>query len=76
MAGIVLDARGLMCPDPIVEAETISRDAPGGQEVLVLATDPAAPIDFEVWCIHKGHQYLGQSDKGEWLEIRLMLGSD
>ena len=67
----ILDARGLMCPEPILKAEIAVRALTAGTELLVLATDQASPIDFEVWCLQKGHCYLGCEDSGQWLEIRI-----
>ncbi|MFT5138985.1 MAG: tRNA 2-thiouridine synthesizing protein A [Rhodothermales bacterium] len=66
----IIDTRGLMCPEPILKAETEVRQLEIATEILVLATDLASPIDFEVWCLHKGHDYLGFENKEQWLEIR------
>jgi len=71
----VLDARGLMCPEPIREAELALRALPSGTRLSVLATDPASPIDFEAWCFHQSHHYLGCEDRGDWLEIRIQKGN-
>lgn len=70
-----LDARGMVCPEPILEAEKSIKELAPGDIMLVLATDPAAPIDFEVWCLHRGHRYLGSEESGEWLEIKLEKSS-
>ena len=71
MLVVTLDTRGLMCPEPILKAESAIGEIDAGSELLVLATDPAAPIDFEVWCQHKGHHYIGSENTGQWLEISL-----
>jgi len=63
-----------MCPEPLRKAEVFFRSLPPGTEVTVLATDAAAPIDFEVWCLQKNHRYLACSDQGPHLEIRLVKG--
>ena len=41
----VLDARGLACPLPAVKARRALATVPPGGALLVLATDPEAPID-------------------------------
>jgi tRNA 2-thiouridine synthesizing protein A len=67
----LLDARGLMCPEPIRLTQAILEDMPAGATLRVLATDPAAPIDFEAWCEALGHQLLDcQHKDGVWI-IRL-----
>lgn len=53
-----LDARGLMCPEPLVLAQRALDSLPAGRLLRVHTTDPAAPIDFEVWCLRRGHQLL------------------
>lgn len=55
---VELDARGLMCPEPIALAQRRSAGLRPGQVLRVLTTDPAAPIDFEVWCLRRGHVLL------------------
>ncbi len=43
---ILVDARGLNCPLPLLEARRAMQLAPPGTIFVVLATDPAAPSDF------------------------------
>ncbi len=43
---ILVDARGLNCPLPLLEARRALQLAPRGVVLVVLATDPAAPSDF------------------------------
>ena len=54
-----LDARGLLCPLPVLKtAKRIRAMAPG--EVLRLLTDdPAAVIDVPHYCTESGNAYLG-----------------
>jgi tRNA 2-thiouridine synthesizing protein A len=67
----LLDARGLVCPEPIHEAERAIRALPPGACLKVLATDLAAPIDFEAWCFHQGHRYAGALERTDCLEIKV-----
>ena len=41
-----LDARGLACPLPLVKARAALADLAPGDVLVVLATDPEAPIDL------------------------------
>ncbi|NNG05935.1 MAG: sulfurtransferase TusA family protein [Inquilinus sp.] len=50
-----LDARDLVCPLPVLKARKALQDMPPGAVLEVLATDPAAPIDFAVFCETNGH---------------------
>ena len=71
----LLDARGTVCPEPIRLADETTSSLKRGQYLDVLATDLAAPIDFEAWCMGKGHQYLGCLELDEWLRISIRIGT-
>lgn len=49
-----LDARGLKCPLPVLKARRALKEVPAGGTLEVLATDPAAPRDFEVFAREAG----------------------
>jgi len=59
---IVVDARGLYCPIPILRLAKAFRNAPFGAVAVLLATDPAAVADVEAFCREAGHTLL------EWKE--------
>ncbi len=52
---LVVDARGLRCPQPVVLAARATRDLPVGTVVVVLADDPAAHVDVPAWAWLRGH---------------------
>lgn len=51
----LVDARGLSCPMPLVKARQALMLLPAGASVCVLATDAAAPRDFEEFAEATGH---------------------
>lgn len=51
----LVDARGLSCPLPLVKARQALMVLGDGATVCVLATDPAAPRDFEDFVEVAGH---------------------
>lgn len=55
MTDHVLDARGLQCPLPVLRANKMLKSLPAGAHLQVLATDAAAPKDFEAFCKTTGH---------------------
>ena len=69
----LVDARGLVCPEPVRLAEQAALMLDRGEVLKVYVTDPAAPIDFEAWCTAAGNAYLGAREMGSWLEIRIRL---
>ena len=56
----VVDARGLSCPLPLVRARQALMVLPAGARICVLATDPAAPRDFEEFVEITGHELAEQ----------------
>jgi tRNA 2-thiouridine synthesizing protein A len=51
----VVDARGLLCPLPVLRArKALSQVAPGGR-IELRATDPAAARDVRAFCHETGH---------------------
>lgn len=52
---VVVDARGLRCPLPIVRLAAAARSARPGALVTVRWTDPAARHDVAAWARMRGH---------------------
>lgn len=56
---VEIDARGLLCPLPVLRLRKRIAALPPGTQVVLLATDPAAVIDVPHFCNQGGHAYLG-----------------
>ena len=52
-----VDARGLRCPLPLVKAKIAMEKLQPGDALVVLATDPEAPVDLAAWAGDEGHDY-------------------
>jgi len=50
-----LDARGLVCPQPLLRARRMLDTLKPGQRLEVLADDPVAPLDFAAFSHKTGH---------------------
>ena len=57
---VVVDARGLRCPLPVIRLAQTARDTSPGALIEVWATDPAARADIPAWCRMRGQTYLGE----------------
>ena len=55
MARAVLDTKGLNCPLPVLKARRALKTLAPGEELEVLATDPAAVQDFAAFAESAGH---------------------
>ena len=53
-----VDASGLMCPLPLLRLKKILVTMESGEIVTVIATDPAAHLDFGVFTNQSGHQII------------------
>lgn len=53
---LVVDARGLSCPLPIIRLARTSAGLPPGTLVAVRWTDPAARYDVPAWARMRGHE--------------------
>ena len=58
----LLDATGLKCPLPVLKARRRISDISSGEQLVVLADDPAAPLDFAHFCEVGGHQLIDQTE--------------
>jgi len=58
-ASIVIDARHLRCPLPVIELAKAARGVPAGTLLTVLSTDPAAEYDVPAWARLRGHELVG-----------------
>lgn len=65
-----LDARGLACPLPAVKARGALAGVPPGAALIVLATDPEAPIDVAAVAADAGCTFHAERAGGGW---RLIL---
>jgi len=60
---LVLDAKGLRCPLPVLKARKALREVAAGGVLRVLATDPGAAKDFEHFCKTTGSELLSVRDE-------------
>ncbi|MBI4697114.1 MAG: sulfurtransferase TusA family protein [Gammaproteobacteria bacterium] len=63
MADVLLDAKGLNCPLPILKAKKALLGVPDGGTLEVLATDKGAVKDFEAFCRTTGHELVAQGEE-------------
>jgi len=59
-----VDASGLMCPLPLLRLKKALQGLENGKVVRVLATDPAAVLDFGVFVEQAGHGRLHRDEQG------------
>ena len=58
VSDMLVDARGLRCPLPVIRLAAAAKGLPAGTELTVLSTDPAARLDVPAWCRMRGHEHV------------------
>lgn len=66
-ADVMLDAKGLACPMPIVKTKKAMNELEEGQILEVQATDKGSKADLAAWSETVGHQYIGTTEDGDVL---------
>ncbi|MDC1198799.1 sulfurtransferase TusA family protein [bacterium] len=59
-----LDARGLLCPLPVLKARKRLSALKAGESLRLLADDPAAVIDVPHFCAEQGHALVSEEALG------------
>ena len=61
----MLDAKGLLCPMPIVKLAKAMKELEPSQVILLEATDPGAVPDVQAWSKNTGNPVLAQETIGK-----------
>ncbi len=66
-----VDAKGLLCPLPILRAKKALASIQSGHLLRVLATDPGSVRDFQAFSRQTGNELVSQtkSDDGVWSHV-------
>jgi tRNA 2-thiouridine synthesizing protein A len=59
-----LDAKGLMCPMPIVKLSKRMKEIPVGTVLELISDDIGSKEDIPAWCKRTGNDLMGTSDEG------------
>ncbi|MCV2892199.1 sulfurtransferase TusA family protein [Lentibacter sp. XHP0401] len=59
----IVDARGLLCPLPVLRLRKRMQALSSGSEITLIADDPAAVIDVPHFCAEAGHSLVSTKDE-------------
>ena len=54
-----VDARGMACPGPLLEAKKSIGTVAVGETIEILSGDPSTKADLPRWAAKVGHEFLG-----------------
>lgn len=57
-----VDARGLHCPQPVIELSRAMQEVAVGATVEIVSDDPSSRVDIPVWCRMKRHELVDVRD--------------
>lgn len=69
-----IDARGLLCPLPVLKARKRLESMRRGEVLRVLADDPAAVVDMPHFCAEAGHRLEETRDEADAQLYRIRKG--
>jgi tRNA 2-thiouridine synthesizing protein A len=59
----MIDTKGHHCPIPVLKARRAMTKLDVGDDLTILATDPASVIDFKHYCDTTGHELIDWSEE-------------
>jgi len=71
---IELNARGLLCPMPVIKVQERVADLEPGTVLQATGTDPGILNDVPAWCRVNGHQVLETRTEDDEYIVVLMVG--
>ena len=71
---IVLDAKGLACPMPIVKTRKAMNDLQTGQVLEIHVTDKGAKADLAAWSKSGGHELVEMGEENDILKFWIRKG--
>jgi tRNA 2-thiouridine synthesizing protein A len=75
MSHYQLDARGLLCPLPVIRTQNRIATLAPGDTLEVHATDPGALHDIPAWCRVHGHAVLDTRRDGPDIVITVRIAT-
>jgi len=64
MSEVLLDAKGLACPLPVLRAHRALRAMAPGERLRLLTTDRASVADVRAFCRETGHELTSYAEEG------------
>jgi tRNA 2-thiouridine synthesizing protein A len=70
---LTVDARGLLCPLPVIRLQDAARQQTPGTQITILATDPGVLADIPAWCRVHGHRVIEQTTTGREISVLVQI---
>jgi tRNA 2-thiouridine synthesizing protein A len=70
---VLLDARGLICPMPVIRTQDRIKTLPAGALLDIVSTDRGALHDIPAWCRVHGHEVIETQQADRDIRIRVRV---
>ena len=71
---VVLDARRLLCPMPVIRVQNRVAEMSPGSLLEAVCTDPGVLSDIPAWCRINGHKVISTAQKNGEYVVLLEVG--
>jgi tRNA 2-thiouridine synthesizing protein A len=75
MKKVELDAKGLLCPMPVIKTQNKIKELQPGDILEVVSTDPGVSQDIPAWCRINGHRIIKILESTYEICIQIEVGS-
>jgi TusA-related sulfurtransferase len=75
MSPVLIDARHLLCPMPVIRTQDGVAGLQPGELVEVLCTDPGVVYDIPAWCRMRGHEVCNIDEQENEITITIRIGN-
>ena len=69
----ILDARGYICPIPVLKAQKLLKDMQTGEVLSIMVTDPSSEKEFNLFCKDTGHKVSSIDEQDDYQVIVIKL---
>lgn len=76
MTDFTLDARGLLCPMPVIRTQNRVAELQPGDRLEIICTDQGVKNDIPAWCRINGHQVDEIREQDREIVILITVGDD
>jgi tRNA 2-thiouridine synthesizing protein A len=72
---VLLDARGLLCPMPVIRVQQRIEGLEPGTLLEAVCSDPGALLDIPAWCRVNGHRVVETRSDGDEHVVVVQVGA-
>ena len=74
MSEVILDARRLLCPLPVIRTQDRVESMEAGECLVIQCTDHGVINDIPAWCRINGHEVLSIDAQDHEIVIKIRVG--